>query len=407
MKSLKFASCLLSAFLLTSTLPSGLKSHADFSVSLPDIVSSQVQVPLSELPVNENTVHSSSVETAVAEMRSYLSTHTTSFSVSIPRSSYSNANDAPKQMLAKAFAETSKGCEGDYIRYSLGSYECKYSISSSYIQLNYSFSYYTTPQEEEQITSKVNSILDSLDLNGKSEYEKIKSIYFYISSHVHYAQNTNNVHVFSAYGALFDNSAVCQGYSQLFYRMMKDAGISCRIISGQSNNQNHTWNIARIGSLYYLLDVTWDSCLGTNSRFYFLKGSKDFDNFKADYKHIPVYQYEVIFDDFNSDAFKTAYPLSDYAYSDSSLPSTNLLALGDVDGNGKIDALDASAVLTAYTVISTNRANPLNASQQAAADVDRNNQITAMDASYILSFYTAASAGKAKGSIIDYINSLK
>ena len=70
------------------------------------------------------------------------------------------------------------------------------------------------------------------------------------------------------------------------------------------------------------------------------------------------------------------------------------LLLGDVNDDGKINAIDASNVLSYYANISTNKDGGFNEAQKKAADVDKNNVIDAVDASQILSYYAYSSTTK-------------
>lgn len=63
------------------------------------------------------------------------------------------------------------------------------------------------------------------------------------------------------------------------------------------------------------------------------------------------------------------------------------IALGDVDNNKAINAVDASYVLEDYARTSTNQSSKFSEDQKNAADVDKNGKINAVDASYILSYY--------------------
>lgn len=63
--------------------------------------------------------------------------------------------------------------------------------------------------------------------------------------------------------------------------------------------------------------------------------------------------------------------------------------LGDVDGNGIINAIDASAALTEYVRDPSNTENALTEAERLAADVDGDGKITSMDASAILSYYVS------------------
>ena len=114
---------------------------------------------------------------------------------------------------------------------------------------------------------------------GKTDYEIIRDVYAYICEHVTY----DNIHVndasyklaHTAYAALVNGTAVCQGYAVLLYRMLMEQGIDCRIMAGEGNGGAHAWNIAKIGQQYYYLDATWDA--GTSSHTeWFLKGSAHF-----------------------------------------------------------------------------------------------------------------------------------
>ena len=61
--------------------------------------------------------------------------------------------------------------------------------------------------------------------------------------------------------------------------------------------------------------------------------------------------------------------------------------LGDVNGDGNINAVDASAILSAYANIATSNPTGLSDEAMAAADVDGNSKLNAVDASNVLSFY--------------------
>lgn len=77
--------------------------------------------------------------------------------------------------------------------------------------------------------------------------------------------------------------------------------------------------------------------------------------------------------------------------------------LGDLDNNGKINSIDASAILTAYANELANKESGLSAAEIAAADVNGDGVINAMDASTILTYYAYIMAD-GKVELIDYIN---
>lgn len=78
--------------------------------------------------------------------------------------------------------------------------------------------------------------------------------------------------------------------------------------------------------------------------------------------------------------------------------------LGDVNNDGKINAVDASSVLSYYAMTSTNQDADYSEEQKLAADVNTDGHINAVDASYILSYYAYIStANEAIMPIEEYV----
>ena len=78
-------------------------------------------------------------------------------------------------------------------------------------------------------------------------------------------------------------------------------------------------------------------------------------------------------------------------------------SLGDPNGDGAINAIDASIILTIYTRIATSRSKPTS-DELAYCDVNNDGAVNAIDASYVLSYYAYNATNKNKISFTDYIN---
>lgn len=186
-----------------------------------------------------------------------------------------------KELVEKAVAFTSacSGQEGDALAWGYKSYQASAASdpNSGQYRVTYTFTYYTTQEEERQLTVKVEEALKSLSLNTATEYQKIQQIYDYICDHVNYDYSYTK---YSAYEALCSGTAVCQGYAVLFYRMCKDAGLSVRVITGLGYGgqswENHAWNIAKLEQKYYNVDATWDGQDEETRHTYFLLNESDF-----------------------------------------------------------------------------------------------------------------------------------
>lgn len=238
--------------------------------------------------------------------------------------------------------------EGDYMRWSFQ--QCSYNIvddfdgKTHYVTLsNLTPTYNNTAEQEVQLEKKLDQVMASLNLSGKSDYEKVKIIYEYICKNVKYAEEVlfsgadplnppDELRVYySAYGALVLGSTTCQGFASLTYRMMLKAGIDCRLICGG----NHGWNIVKLDGKYYYLDATADS---DNYRIhgepqFFLKGSASFrtggnaDGSGGSASH----EYKTWTEFFDKD-FLEQYPISVLDYGEADLLTGNA---GTVLGSGQ------------------------------------------------------------------------
>lgn len=105
---------------------------------------------------------------------------------------------------------------------------------------------------------------EALDMvsDDMEDYEKALAIHDWLAVYCEYDYEhylANNVPAVShtAYGALAQKVAVCDGYSKAYqYIMQNKLGISCLVVS--SDSISHAWNLIEIGGQYYHVDVTWD-----------------------------------------------------------------------------------------------------------------------------------------------------
>ena len=297
-------------------------------------------------------------------------------------------------ILLGSVEETNSGKEGDYIKYNLKSIDCRGGYDGVRYYYTINLEYLTSAEQEQFVDNSIKEIIQSLNPDGLSDYEKISAVYEYIIQNVDYDySDSDNPEHFTAYGAIYNGKAVCQGYSQLFYRLCKELGISCRIISGTARG-SHAWNIVELDGLYYLADPTWDYMSEESSECdYFLKGSLDFDDADKASPHVAtgVVADNFLITDFTSDEFKREYPISDYSYN--SYNNQPTFMLGDVNSDGSIDSTDASLVLEIYAGQSTKAECHAKASQLSAADVNGDECVNSSDASALLSYYGYTSTG--------------
>ena len=109
---------------------------------------------------------------------------------------------------------------------------------------------------------------------GGTDYEKIKYFNKYLTESNEYntvvsGNGETPEGTAEAYCAIFGgtgaNGPVCEGYSRAFKVLCDEAGIPCVLTDGTADNGPHMWNYAKVGDVWYAVDVTWNDPVGGNS----------------------------------------------------------------------------------------------------------------------------------------------
>lgn len=227
-------------------------------------------------------------------------------------------------IFEEALAHTRVPTEGDYLRLQYAHWDSNLSgyqdmqTGTLYLTIEYIIDYLSSAAEETTVDKEVAALRKQLNLKGKSRADKIRAIYNYICKNVTYdhvhLNDSSYKPMRTAYGALHDHTAVCQGYAVLLYRLLLEEQVDCRVIIGEGISSDgesgpHGWNIVRIGSEYYDVDSTWDSTIyhayqkaGLEPQLQFYLCSDG--NFA---RHVRYSQYQT-------SAFYKQYPMSSKNY---------------------------------------------------------------------------------------------
>ena len=299
-------------------------------VRIPDISSRQKPTAM---PAESVTYLSEMA--AVEEVRRQMLTRAETIPLSLKLPSGSDIQGTLARIWDSALEHTrSNGTGGDYLRWQGGRYfyypGFSYRDNGSYITFTMYFqtNWFTTAQQEATLSSYIKgTLLPQLALDGKSTYQKVQAIYDWITRNVRYDYanlgNDSYLLQYTAYAAVINRTAVCNGYASLFYRLANDAGIDCRFITGTAGGY-HAWNIVRMDNgKYYCLDATWDE--GQTNYRYFLKGTTEFgqDHTVITDENNTYFwnQYPVSATDFDPNApLPPAVPTVTMTYSDSGKP---------------------------------------------------------------------------------------
>lgn len=91
-----------------------------------------------------------------------------------------------------------------------------------------------------------------------STYDKYRYLAAVISARTVYDYDSvGGKKVATAYGAIEGSVAICQGYSRAFEYLCKKADLWCKIVGGSAGNESHAWNLVKLESGTYHIDVTW------------------------------------------------------------------------------------------------------------------------------------------------------
>ena len=220
-------------------------------------------------------------------------------------------NDYADSLVSLSMTEelANSSSAGDYLKYSWDEYKKNisgyYIYSNSkycyYLTITYKFTYYTTYSQELRLDKDISKYISKNIKKDDTDFKKISIIYNYISNNVKYNKDIGNIK-YSAYSAYENKTAICQGYSTLLYKMLKEAEIEdVRVI----RSATHSWNIVKIDDQYYHLDSTWEATSSKKGKYnYFLKGSNEINKLN---KH-------KIDSEYKTKKFKKEYPISSEDY---------------------------------------------------------------------------------------------
>lgn len=115
--------------------------------------------------------------------------------------------------------------------------------------------YLYTEEETAQLNARAEEVLSGLE-EGWTDLQKLLYLHDWLVTHCEYDLTYTR---YSAYDALVDGSAVCQGYSLAYQLLLQKAGMEASVVS--SDGMNHAWNLVTLGGKQYYADCTWDDPL--------------------------------------------------------------------------------------------------------------------------------------------------
>lgn len=152
-------------------------------------------------------------------------------------------------------------------------YSCKYLRNGNCVEITLKYNAAAENLEEarQEFDSRAGQILSGAQALG-SNAEKERFVHDSLMQSVEYVLNAPMNQ--SAYSALVQGRSVCAGYARAFQYMMQQLGIPCYYCTGYAG-EDHAWNIVKMDTDYYNVDVTWDDT-DTPTYDYFNKSDREF-----------------------------------------------------------------------------------------------------------------------------------
>ncbi|MED1206037.1 DUF5050 domain-containing protein [Heyndrickxia acidicola] len=137
-----------------------------------------------------------------------------------------------------------------------------YYYSNGVIKFKYKYSRAAILKMKKQLNQQADKIVRQAN-QKKTQFEKVLLIHDAVVNSVRYDEANLEKGAlpdldYTAYGALVNKSAVCDGYAKAMTLLLNRAGIWSEKVTGTANGEDHAWNLVKVNGKYYYLDATWD-----------------------------------------------------------------------------------------------------------------------------------------------------
>ncbi len=139
------------------------------------------------------------------------------------------------------------------------------------VKLSYNETLDNIDEAKQLFDQSVNTIVDNANMY-ESDEEKERYVHDTLIEMIEYDESASLNQ--SAYSALVNHRTVCAGYAKAFQYLMQKLDIPCYFVVGQSEGQQHAWNLVYINSRWMNVDVTWDD--GLDDPYYFFNKNDSF-----------------------------------------------------------------------------------------------------------------------------------
>ena len=134
-----------------------------------------------------------------------------------PKEVYNKLNDESLFKEVSAIDNPNTSDDFDYLYNNIDSY----TITSTSSGVKVNLKWLEDKEQLQKVNAKVQAILNETNVkNMTNDYDIAKALHDYVINITDYDYSYNK---YASYNALYENSTVCQGYSLLYYKLLKKA----------------------------------------------------------------------------------------------------------------------------------------------------------------------------------------
>ena len=114
-----------------------------------------------------------------------------------------------------------------------------------------------------ELNKAIDAVLKECITAGMGDYDKELALHDYLTENCEYSETGVQME-HTAYGALVNKKAQCDGYAKSMYLLLSSQEIPVKMVAGTTadGQTSHAWNQIQLDDVWYNLDVTWDDPLG-------------------------------------------------------------------------------------------------------------------------------------------------
>jgi len=125
-----------------------------------------------------------------------------------------------------------------------------------------SIQYLTDAKKEKKVDHYVEAFANQYITKNMTDFDRAKVINDYVVQLATYTEQ-GSTEGQSVFELINEETAVCQAYALLTYRLLVAADLDAKYVYGYSEDQLHAWNLVQVNDNWYHLDTTWNDVAPT------------------------------------------------------------------------------------------------------------------------------------------------